>query len=374
MSRLIHLNNAGCAPMCDAAANAIHRAAEESVLLGYHGREQAYRAVEGCRSAIARLINCSPDQIALFQNCSTAISAAAFGLGLRPGDRIVTWKGEYGANAYPWHAAAGLTGARVVDVAPNADLTLDLDKFLAAVYRRTRVVAVSWAQSDTGSLTPLEPVAKRCRELGAWLAVDAIQGLGILPFDFPKSGADIVFGGAHKWLRGPVGLGFMAIKRDRIKDLFPLLQGSNTYGLPDEPVEPGKSYRSGASRFEPGSPALFSDVGTAAAIDSVLEKGVARISAAALYMRKLLVEGLLSHGATVYGPRSGKAAPIVLFSPRGDFRESCNALDAAKVSYAVRRGAIRLSPHSFNTQWEIERALKALEKAAPRTIEFCGTS
>jgi selenocysteine lyase/cysteine desulfurase len=304
----------------------------------------------------------------MFHTCAAALSQVALGLTLQPGDELVLWDQEYPSNAYPWHEAARRSGAVVRLVPSEPDLSLRQERLHAAITPRTRVVAVSWVQYQTGAITDLQPLAQLCRAVGAWLVVDAIQGLGVLPLDMTALGIDAVAGGTHKWLCGPLGHGFLALAPGRAAELRPLLHGAMTYGGPDDKVDPARQALPDARRFEPGSPLLLGAIGGAAAITEILTLGIPRVHAAALQLSDLLLEGLQARGARLLLPnREGPRSPIVTFVPRGESSQVdkiANGLRDRRVACARRAGGIRLAPHAFNTDEEIARFFAALDAVA----------
>ena len=257
---VVLFNTAGVAPMSTGAEAAIVAESRSRALLS-----QASRIYEQARGSFARLTGARPEDVALMQTCAAAISQVALGLALRPGDEIVTTDQEYPSNAYPWYAAAQRASALIRVVRSQPDYSLPTESVLTAIGPQTRVVAVSWVQFQTGAVLDLRAISDACRRHGAWLVVDAIQGLGVMPFDLLQLGVDAVCGGTHKWLCGPLGQGFLALAPGRAAELAPLLHGAMTYGTPEDAVDPSRPPRPDARRFEPGSPPLLSAAGAAAA-------------------------------------------------------------------------------------------------------------
>lgn len=322
------------------------------------------RIHEAARDSFAKLVGADRANVAMFHTCAAALSQVALGFPLRAGDDIVTWDQEYPSNAYPWHAAAKRAGARVVTVASEPDLDVDTAKLVDAMGPKTRVVAVSWVQFQTGAMTDLAMLSEACRRVGAWLVVDAAQGLGVLPFDLGALGVDVVCGATHKWLCGPVGHGFAAFAEGRRDEITPLTHGAITYGTPDEATDPSREPRRDPRRFEPGNPLMLGAAGGGAAAELALSCGVDVLLAEALRLADKLADGLRARGCVVLGRREGRVrSPIVTFRPRGDAQRVYRALDDAKVSYAVRAGGVRLSPHAYNTDEEIEQVLHIVGEA-----------
>lgn len=355
----IHLNNAGVAPLSSRAERAIVDVAA-SMREGSLAMGALLTRYERARGLFARLVGCERDDLAFFQTCAAAISQVAFGYPLHPGDRVVRLDQEYPSNAYPWHRATERVGA-VVDVVPSGpDFAINHDALIAAIGPQTRVVAISFVQFQTGATVDLARVVAAARRVGAIVVVDAIQGLGMLPFDMAALGVDAVCGGTHKWLLGPVGQGFLAMTTSLRERLVPILQGAISYGTPDDPVDAKKPLRADIRRFEPGSPSLIGAIGGAASVELLLEVGQPHVLREAVGLADYVVELARSRGWVVLarGP-----SPIVTVVPSGDPRRLADVLRASGISVGQRGGGLRFAPHAFNTTSDIERAFACIDDA-----------
>ncbi len=359
----VHLNNAGVAPMTARAERAL-------VEIGRLQRDGTLavgallRRYEAARGVFARLVGCSADDVAFFSTCAAAISQVAFGLPLRPGDRVVLLDQEYPSNAYPWHRAAERAGATVVTVASGPDWTIDHDALCAAIDARTRVVAVSFVQFQTGAVVDLARVVAAARRHGAWVVVDAIQGLGIQPFDMAAVGVDAVCGGTHKWLLGPLGHGFLAVTPALRPQLTPVLQGAITYGTPDDPVVVDKPIRDDIRRFEPGAPLVLGAAAGAASVELLLAAGIPRLKAAAM-ATAALVEERARRAGLVVRPRGD--SPFVVVVPEGDPKDVAEALRRRGIAVGVRGGGLRISCHAWNDADDVDVLFRALQAASQET-------
>lgn len=351
----LHLNNAGVSPMTRRARDAGARLLDV-MLEGSLGIPALLAEVEGARATFARLVGCARDDLAFFQTCASAISQAALGFPFRAGDEIVLVDQEYPSNAYPWYRAAERAGARVVVVPSETDFRVDLGRVLAAIGPRTRVVAVSWVQFSTGAVLDLRALADAAHAQGAWLVVDAIQGLGVIPFDMAATGADAVCGGTQKWLLGPVGHGFLALAPGRARELTPLMHGAMTYGTPDDPVDPARPPRTDPRRFEPGTPLALGAVAAGASVELLLQIGLERVHREALAIADLVAEGAEGRGLEVRRHEGPGRGPIVTVVPKNAAAKAiCDALRAAGCSVAPRGGGVRVSPHCHNGPQHVER-------------------
>lgn len=355
----VHMNNAGIAPMCRPAAAATERIVK-TMQRGMHDFQAQLDVVESARGQVGKLVGAAADDVVMMNTCATAISQMALGLPFRSGAEIIRWDQEYPSNAYPWHVAADRVGGTVKVVESNEDFSVDTGRLCEAISKKTQCVAISWVQFSTGATTDLKAVSERCKEVGAWLVVDAIQGLGVLEFDMQALGVDAVCGGTHKWLSGPIGHGFLVVGEALRKTLTPIFFGAMTFGTPDDAVQIGKAMRTDVRRFEPGNPAVLGSAGCEGAVRHSLEAGIKTIGDAAREHADNLATFLEEHDVKVLSKRHEPgASPTTTFVPR-DVEAANRALKAAGISFGNRAGGIRLSPNGHNLDADIERVMEAL--------------
>lgn len=359
---MIHLNNAGAAPLTLAARREIQRLADLQSEQGAAGVGQMYADLEKAKSSFARFLGTEARHFVLTANLATSISCAAWGLPFREGDIILTSDQEYPSNAYAWIAVAKAKHLHLEMVPSREDLSIDWDRFIAAIRPGVRAVALSWVQYKAGATAPLKAIGEACRRIGAWLIVDGIQGLGALPFDLRSSGVDILCGGTHKWLCGLAGVGFMAFREELYLKMTPVLQGTMTYGTSEIPVRVDREPLPSASRFEAGAPMLLGAIAGAASIEVLMQARIERIQKWNSDLRVLLAEGLQERGFQILGepPRAADVSAIVAFhGPK--IEALAESFQKHRVTSVLRPHGLRLSPHLMNTRDEIERVLSLAE-------------
>ena len=236
-----------------------------------------------------------------------------------------------------------------------------MEQFLARIGPRTRVVAFSWVQFQTGTVIDISAVVAAARRVHAWVVVDGIQGLGAMPFDFEASGVDAICGGTHKWLLGPLGLGFFALRHERIAELEPLLYGAFTYGTSEDAVDPTRRPRMDAKRFEPGTPLVLSAVPSAASLELLLEIGLDHVATEALTLRMIVEKEARTRGYGVR-PHGSITSPIITIIPRTSPAALQTELSRRGISVAVRAGGLRISPHAHNEPRHIDALFAALDE------------
>lgn len=361
-----HLNNAGIAPISRPAKDALNTWADRLYQEGIYCIPDLVSAMETCRERLGLLLNAPANGIAFFQGTANAISQAAFGLELNAGEEILLWDQEYPSNFYPWRDAAERANAKLVTVASDENLAAPLEKLFAAVTARTRVIALSWVQFQTGALTDLEALSAFARSRGILTIIDAIQGIGVLPLDFAASGVDIVCGGSHKWMASPIGVGFLCARPEILQQLKPQAVGAMTYGSTEELANLNATLRPGPARLEPGSRPFIEIAALSATLGLFLATGTAAIAQEAELLAKCLVTGLRERGYRLQSPHGAHhRGAIVNFASSPEARHTTlanleTALGKNGIAFAKRHGGIRLSPHAFNTREEIDRTLAVL--------------
>ena len=324
---------------------------------------ELFQTLAAGRARCARLIGAKPSEIALQTNTSYGINVAARTLPFDSGDVILTFDREFPANVYPWMAleSRGVTLRRV----PCRGELPDEEALMAALdFDRVRCVSVSWVQFSSGYRVDLERIGRACRERGIWFVVDAIQGLGALTLDVKRVLIDILACGAQKWLLGPWGAGFVYVRDDLVRSLEPATVGWMSVRSSDDLarlVDYDMTWHEDARRFEVVTMPFQDIAGFIASLDLFDEVGPSRIATRVEALADRIVARVESSAdLTLVTPADrARRAGVVSVRPRDVAAASRRLLDA-RVIHSVREGAIRLAPHFYNTDAEIDRALDAL--------------
>lgn len=359
---LTHLNNAGLAPISIDARDKIQYWAQRFYEEGFWTDTDYMADVASARVALATLIGCQKDEIAWFQSAAGGINQFAFGIQLQPGDEVVMWDQEYSSHLYPWKEACDSSLAILKVLKSEDNLETPTEKYIASLSEKTKVAAFSWVQFSSGARMDVEEVIKECKRRGIIVFVDIAQGLGIHPCDIWKWGADAVAGGSHKWLVSAVGVGYLAIRKELALRMKPRFIGAYTYGTCDDPSDFACEPKRDATKFEPGSKQVLEITALGASCRMISETGVHIIEEEACRLAELLRQGLAAKGYQILNSFVGKRSPIVNYlPPQGtSLDEVALRLTQNKINYAKRGGGIRMSPHAFNTDQEIQTVLDLL--------------
>jgi cysteine desulfurase / selenocysteine lyase len=321
-------------------------------------------AASTARQNFAALVGADADEIALMPNTTYGLNLAARALPLRPGV-ILSFDGEFPSCVYPFQAL-GSRGVEL-ELVPRVNGLPDEDTLVQAIERRTDVVAVvvSWVQFATGFVADLERIGNACRAKGIFFIVDGIQGCGVRPIDLHALPVDIFASGAQKWQLGPWGTGFVYVRRELITALEPhdvgwaCMKSTTDYTrLTDYEFD----FFDDARRFEVVTLSYHDFAVANAGTALLLELGVANVAAHLDAMGTRMVEWAQSRRDVrlVTPAQSSRRAGVVAFAPEA-LEEMAARLKRAHVTFTVREGAIRLSPHCYNTMDEIERVLGLLD-------------
>lgn len=231
---------------------------------------RAAGALSNARAHVARFINAaSPEEVIFTRGTTEGINLVAAtwaAAHVRWGDRIVLTRAEHASNLFPWQRAAAHAGAEVVLADVRADGTLDPAAVEALLTPRTRLVAMTHVSNVLGLVYPVATIAALARRVGAAVVVDAAQSAPHVRLDVQALGCDFLAFSSHKML-GPMGVGVLWARRDRLDEMPPYHVGSNMAHGTDLG---GAVFEPGALRFQAGTPDVSGPVGLAAAI-SVLE-------------------------------------------------------------------------------------------------------
>jgi len=357
--RCTHFNHAGVSPVSRRVAAAVTAFINEAMVVDAAVQRRWEERAEEIRASMARLIGARADEIAFVKNTSEGISLVAAGLDWRSGDNVIAVDGEYPSNVYPWFGLRRW-GVETRLVRPVQGC-VRADDVAALADARTRVVSVSFVDWNSGGRTDLGAVGQLCRSRGMLFCVDGIQGVGALHLDVERDHIDCLAVGGHKWLLAPEGCGCLFVSRRVADRLQSVLHGWKSVTNAGTYLPYHFDPRPDAAKFEPGSPSQLGAQALGAAIDLLLEIGPARIEQRLFGLTDRLVAGLRQRGADIVSPWApGQRSGIVVFQLGGEPQRVCAELTRQGFVVRVRGGGIRVAPHFYNNENDIDRLLAAL--------------
>jgi kynureninase len=306
---------------------------------------------------IARLIGAPPGLTVMHQNVTIAEAIVLSCFDLRGERRRIVYEEENFPSVRYLHQAQ--RGAEIV-------VCRDEDEIVAAIDERTLLVPISHVIFKTGRIQDVEPIIARAHEVGAYVVLDAYQSVGAVPLDVTALGVDFAVGGSVKWLCGGPGAAWLYIRPDLTETLEPTLVGWQAHKRPFA-FEPELDYADGAWRFLTGTPNVPALYAATAGYDIVEEVGIERIRGNSVRQTELLIGLLDEAGFDVVSPREAerRGGSVVVRTP--DFPAVHAELEARDILCDFRPDAgLRLGPHLFNTDEELEHAASAIREIAGR--------
>jgi selenocysteine lyase/cysteine desulfurase len=320
--------------------------------------------VEERRTLFARLAGVDADGVALVPATSYGLAVAAANLSAAPGQRVLVLAEDFPSDWYTWQRFARRTGATVAAV-DRGDGRTWTEALLDELDERTAVVAVLAVHWTDGALVDLGAVAARAREVGAAVVVDASQALGAMPLDLAAVRPDYLVSVGYKWLLGPFGLSYLYVA-PRHRDGVPLEEnwisrlGSEDFaGL----VGYQDRYQPGARRFDVGQRSHFETTPMAiAALRQLLDWEVPRVAATLRRTTGRIQEAVGAMGLTLTSRDRGPHMLGVRL-PAPARQRVAAALTRANVFAGVRGSSLRVSPHLWTTDEDVDRLVTALRGA-----------
>jgi selenocysteine lyase/cysteine desulfurase len=293
---------------------------------------------DALRAAFAELVNARADDIALVPAASYGVSVAARNLPLARGRHVLVAAEQFPSNVYPWRERAREAGAAVRTLPKPADG--DWTRVvLGAIDEDTAIVALPHCHWIDGGLFDLERIGAECRRRGVALALDVTQSLGVLPLDVRRIDPDFLACAGYKWLLGPYAVSYLYV---------------------------AERWQQGARRFDMGERSNFALLPAAeAALRQILEWGVDNVRETVEALADHIVERVAPLGLSVL-PKSLRAPhylglQMAAESPPQVLRELLPVLAKRNVYVSVRGSAIRVTPHVYNTEADVDRFVEALE-------------
>ncbi|HEV7397830.1 MAG TPA: aminotransferase class V-fold PLP-dependent enzyme [Pyrinomonadaceae bacterium] len=370
---VLHFNNAGASLMPDPVVNAIvDHLKLEAAIGGYEARDREFEAVQHVYEAAAKLINCTPAEIAVVENATRGWDMAFYSIPFKAGDRILTATAEYISNYIAYLQIAKRTGAKI-EVIPNDEYgQTSVDALRGMLDERVKLISISHVPTHGGLVNPAAEIGKVARENGILYLLDACQSVGQMPIDVEAIGCDILSTTARKFLRGPRGIGFLYVNRNLIEKLEPpFLDMHAARWIARDEYE----ICNDARRFENWEMYYAGKKGLGVAIDYAMSWDVEVTWNRIKFLAGRLRNSLLDLGFVQLHDLGRERCGIVTFTVAGvDSNVVKQRLAKEKINVTVSleeysrldlaerglKNLVRASVHYFNTEEEIERFCKVL--------------
>ncbi|MDH7478296.1 MAG: aminotransferase class V-fold PLP-dependent enzyme [Candidatus Bathyarchaeota archaeon] len=356
----VFLNHAAQSPLPKPVADAVCRYAEDFSNFG----DTSIEWDDGGKPLFAKLIGAKKEEIAFIENTSVGMNIAASVLQYPPSSKIVTTNLEYPSVVYPWLRKS--LGVKVHYV-KNVNGKILLEDVEKAVDNKTVAVAVSHVEYVNGFRNDLRAISEIAHKHGAYLIVDAIQSAGAIPIDVKRDDVDFLATACYKWLLSPPGAGYLYVKEELIEKFEPPFVGWAS--VKPEVFETidfwdiwSLRLSETANRFEIGSPSFISFVGATEALKLLLNFGIENIEKRIFKLTDYLMESIKNLGLEFFTPEERQyRSGIVLFKIHKP-QELVAKLRQKGIVVSARAHGIRVSPHFYNTENEIDRLIEEIKK------------
>ncbi|MFM7785931.1 MAG: aminotransferase class V-fold PLP-dependent enzyme [Gammaproteobacteria bacterium] len=320
------------------------------------------KVFDDLRASFAALLGCTAIDIAVASSASEMIASIAWAVMPAKGTKIVTTDVIFPSTAYPWARVARHTGAEMQYVAAG-HAVIDEEALIAAIDERTSVVSICHVEYSTGQRFDLSRIARACQAVGAFLLVDASQSVGAVPIDVVATGVDALVTTSYKWLCGPFGVGLLYLAPRWQTRLDPGITGWRSNAAVYDLQADRCVHHEDARRFEFSTMAYGCAGALARSIDYLRALGIGKILEHNMALIDRLVQGADSLGIHPVSPMGpGQRSSIASFLlPGVPNREAVKRLGTQNIVVSARRDYVRVSPHIYTSEADIDRLVAALE-------------
>jgi selenocysteine lyase/cysteine desulfurase len=359
--RRVYINSCSQGALSDSV-----RAAYDRYLADWdeHGAPWEYWVgqLEAARRSIAGLIGTGEDEVAVTTSVSAGLSAVASGLRFDRGrTKVLVSDFEFPTVGQIWHAQE-LRGAVVEHVPAELNGTIPLERFEAAIDEQTALVAVTHVCFRNGSRLDVKGIAEIAHERGAFVFLDAYQGVGSLPIDVRELDCDFLAAGVLKYLLGSAGLAFLYCRPELVGQIAPTATGwfadRDIFQMDIHDYSPAPTAR----RFEAGTPPIPAIYAGIAGIELMQEIGIAETEAHVRELNAILLDGLDELGARVVTPRAPEQHGALICVASSDAEALVGELGNEGVVTSSRDGSLRISAHCYNTAEDVRTVLELLAR------------
>ena len=361
----IYLNQASLGLTGQPAVSAMHAYLDD---IGRHGNMSLTDAQEVAlfaplRKKAAALMNCPPEQLAIMSSAGEMLSQLPYLFNVPAGSKFLSVSTDFPAITRPWIAYAETHDIRLQFINEQIDIDLT-DALIKAIDESTAVVAVSYVQFSTGTISDIYRLREATRKVGAHLVVDVTQAAGAVPIDAKGWQADIVVSSGYKWLGGQGGIGLAIVAPSFLKRTPP---APGWMGAPD-PFDMQATklpLADDARRFTQSTMSYVSMAGLTVSVDELLAMGVENIKAHAQSLARLLHEKLTGTGWTPFRSIDDKTASahiISLGNPESHVQNTLRTIRNANIVCSSRNSRIRVSIAHFNDENDIQAFVEILQK------------
>jgi selenocysteine lyase/cysteine desulfurase len=360
--RYNYLNHAAVSPLPLPTLQAVEAQLKDVHENGSVNFQDWLSVKEQARRLLASLLGARPEQVAFMRNTSDALSTVANGFKWREGDNIVTFRGEFPSNIYPWLRIRDVFGVELRMCQERAG-RVDFEDLARLIDEKTRIVTISQVQFASGFRMDLERLGRLVRQHDALFVVDAIQALGVVPIEVEAELVDVAAGGSHKWLLSPEGVGYLYLSDRARERIQPTLVGWISVPQPEEFQYFEQGWNKGTLAWETGTGPAALMYGLKTSLELLTRLEVAQTARYLGDLTDYLCERLQSLPYDVVSSRvPGEKSQIVCIRHNRGMSAVALYVHLKKqnIITAPRGDRLRIAPHVYNTRGEIDALVEAL--------------
>lgn len=347
----------------------------------YRWSEEATRRYEGAHRKVARFINAHPREVIFTRNTTEGLNLVAYSWGrtnVHQGDEIVSTVIEHHSNLVPWQILAAEKNAKLRYIPMTSDGQLDITDLDTIINEKTKLVTFSHMSNVLGTISPVEKIVKRAKEVGAVVVLDGAQSAPHMQVDVAALGCDFYAFSGHKML-GPTGIGVLWGRKELLEAMPPFLTGGD---MIRDVTLARSTWNDLPWKFEAGTPSIAEGIGLGAAVDYLTNLGMDKIRQHEIELTAYALEQMVEiPDLTIYGPVDAQLRGGIISFNLGEVHPHDLATLLDREGIAVRAGhhccqpliellettaTTRASFYIYNTPEEVDRLVKALYKA--RTV------
>ena len=359
-SNKIYFNHAAVSPLPKYIADKINSYIHERSVTEINNYKAGLEKTENLKHQLSKLLNAQSERIAFTKSVTDSLNILAQGIDWKQGDRIILNDIEFPANVYPFLNLKN-KGIEIDFVKSNdgAISIVDIEKLITS---KTKLLSISFVQFLSGFRADLKTIGELCKKNNIIFCVDVIQGAGVAPLDIKEMQIDFLAGGAHKWLMGLMGLGYLFVTEElqnRIEQKNAgWLSVEDEWNLLDYNLE----YKKDASKFHTGTFSMIGITALNASLEFFNSIGFEIIRNNILDNTEYFISRLNEIGIKqmLQDVKRNNLAGIVTF-PINNAEVIFEKLAAKSIVGSLREGMIRFSPHFYNTKEEIDIVINELK-------------
>jgi selenocysteine lyase/cysteine desulfurase len=366
--RYVYLNHASNGPLATPVVQAMNGYIERCSRHGEVPYPEAEAVVEDCREMAARLMDVRADEIAFVKNASAGAIIAIGSIEWQHGDNMILMRDAFPVGVYPFNYLLPHVEKRYVT---SDELAKGPECIFRLVDRHTRAIAIDWVHFLSGVRADISAIGTFCRTRAIHILLDAMQGLGAVNQGFGDLDIDFVYAGGSKWLLGPQGSGILYVNSAILPKLKPANLGWLSAKWDDfNDIYSPKPMKPGASRYEEGTKNYIGIYGLRESLRILLDVGMSEVAARVRMLVQLVRRRLEERGFEVITPVDPQRHAGIITASRPDIDASAlfGRLKEQGLICSLRENRLRIAPHFYNTEEEVERFCAALPDRAGSAV------